>query len=212
MKPFFNHLHHLFVEFDARPRIGGGVLHLCLAEVVCFPVRELLALAYLLSEDVGIEFLQTYIHDTHLSRYVLQLNECSCAELFAALQSPQVIVPGKTYLRYSGVLEQLDETLGKADAIEAEQEADGATLLALGGAWATHLQERDLVLFPLRERRSRLSIEPEDRLLQEELHSSLCLTLADDDLDAPWEEHSRQVREKRFIVFVKYLFQLLMRI
>lgn len=88
-------------------------------------------------------------------------------------------------------------------SVESEKEAD---------IFTAHLQKRNFVLPSRGERGSRLGIEPKEGLPLEELHSSLSVALADDDLYMPRKEHSGQVCEKLFIVFVKYLFQCLLSI
>ena len=87
------HAHHLLVELDAGPRIGGGILLLCVGQAVGFPVAQPLGLADTLAHEVGIEFLQTQVVQSHILGYLLYLDECAGVELASAPQSAQVIVP-----------------------------------------------------------------------------------------------------------------------
>ena len=93
----------------------------------------------------------------------------------------QVIMPREANLLYPSVAEQLDETIWQVNPIEPEEEAHIAT---------THLQERHLVQQSLFERRPRLCVKAQQRLLHEELHSPLSSTFADYHLYPAREEHS----------------------
>ena len=85
--------HYFVIEVDARPSVYGGILLLLVGEHVCLPVGESLALAYLLTEEVGIQLLQALVLNTDIAYYVLNVDKPSGWELGTSIKLHYVVVP-----------------------------------------------------------------------------------------------------------------------
>ena len=132
----FLHAEQFLIKHDTSPCIGSGIQFLRLGKGVCLPVGESLRLAYLLAEDIGIEFLKTHVLNAELCYHILKVCEFTRLELGPPLQHPKVVMPGKANLYVSAVRQETEDAPGHPDVVEPEQEA---------GIAAAYLQKGNLV-------------------------------------------------------------------
>lgn len=116
-------LHYFVVELYARPCVNSGILFLLVGKHVRLPIGEALSFADFLAEEVGVEFLQTFILDTDIADDVLYVDEPAWFELATAMEREQVVVPRETNHWHEFVAEQAHERIGQTDVVETEQKA-----------------------------------------------------------------------------------------
>lgn len=177
-------LRHVTIEVDDGIGICGGIDALLLVEMVSFPVGELSTLGDALMEEVGPKLLEAEILDAHACSNMLEINVAGRVKTLVTMgkHSP-IVVEGEADFEYGGIFQEIDETLGEAHEIEAEEEADSV---------AGNLKKCHLVLYAALEGRTSFGVDAEELEGAQIVYRTLGFTLALDDNDAAVESVAGQ--------------------
>lgn len=140
------------VDLEAGPGVDGGVLLLGVGEGGGFPVGELLGFADLLLEEDGVDLLQAHVGDLVVGDEFLQLGESGGTQ--GGLEAPElveVVVGREPDFADGAVLEELQQGLGQACLVEAEEEGVGV---------GRELEQGDVVSLAALEAGTGLGVEP----------------------------------------------------
>ena len=95
----------ILIDFEASPSIDGGISLLCIGELWCLPIGELLPFADLVLEENGIDFLEAHVCDAVLLDELLQLDEAGRMTLANTGNLVEVVTGGEPHLDAGPVFE-----------------------------------------------------------------------------------------------------------
>ena len=112
----------IFIDFETRPSVDGGIALLGIGERGGLPIGELLPLADLHLEKDGKNLLEAHVGDAILLDELLQLDEAGRAAVTDACKLMKIVTRGETYLDARLIFKVLLEELRNTSFVQAEEE------------------------------------------------------------------------------------------